>query len=290
MRFVYMESMCDPSYYPALARAAEQAGYDSFGVPDSICYPEKSDSTYPYTPDGSREFLEDKPFLDPFCLIAALGAVTERLRFLTFVVKLAVRNPILAAKQATSVAVLSNNRLRFGVGLSPWPDDFQICQQPWEKRGKRMDEMMQILRLAEKGEYFHFEGEFYNVPSLKLTPAPSKPIPLLVGGHSDAAIRRAVRYGDGWVHAGGDPQELENMLATVTRMRREYGREQDDFEILVGSLDGFSVDGVRRLEERGISDVLIGFRDSYLVEKDTQPLQEKIDLLSRFGDDVIAKL
>ena len=98
--------MTDPSYYPALSRAAEEAGYDSMIVPDSICYPMHSDSVYPFNPDGSREFLEDKPFLEPFSLIPALGAVTSRLRFTTFVLKLPVRDPVLTAKQATSTAAL----------------------------------------------------------------------------------------------------------------------------------------------------------------------------------------
>ena len=93
MRFSYAESMTDPSYYLPLARAAEEAGYDSMVVPDTICYPEVSDTTYPFNPDGTREFLEDKPFLEPFSLIPAMGAVTERLRFVTFVIKLPIRQP-----------------------------------------------------------------------------------------------------------------------------------------------------------------------------------------------------
>ena len=135
MRFSYTESMCDPSHLPPLAIAADQAGYTSMAVPDSICYPEVSDSRYPYTPDGNREFLDGKPFIEPFTLIPALAAVTERIRFTTFVVKLAIRQPVLVAKQATSIAVLSGNRFGFGVGLSPWPEDFRVCEQPWKQRG-----------------------------------------------------------------------------------------------------------------------------------------------------------
>ena len=116
--------MCDPSQYLPLAVEAEQHGYDTVVVPDSICYPEVSDSKYPYTDDGNREFLAGKPFIEPFSLIPAMGAVTEKLRFTTFVVKLPIRQPVLVAKQATSVAVLTNDRFGFGVGLSPWPEDF----------------------------------------------------------------------------------------------------------------------------------------------------------------------
>ena len=123
MRFSFAESMCDPAQYLPMAIEAEQSGWTSFCVPDSICYPEVSDSKYPYTPDGDREFLEDKPFIEPFSLIPAMAAVTQKLRFTTFVVKLAVRQPMLVAKQAASVAVITRNRFGFGVGLSPWPED-----------------------------------------------------------------------------------------------------------------------------------------------------------------------
>ncbi|MGH3409882.1 MAG: LLM class flavin-dependent oxidoreductase, partial [Streptosporangiaceae bacterium] len=134
--------MTDPSYYAPLARAAEAAGYDSMIVPDSICYPRDAVSRYPFNPDGTREFLEDKPFLEPFSLIPALGAVTERLRFVTFVLKLPVRSPVLVAKQVTSVAVLTGGRLVLGVGTSPWREDYEVLGVPWARRGQRMDEAL----------------------------------------------------------------------------------------------------------------------------------------------------
>src|SRR5260370_7055421 len=109
-------------------------------VPDSICYPEQASSVYPFNPDGTREFLEDKPFLEPFSLIPALGAVTERIRFVTFVLKLPVRDPVLVAKQATSTAVLTGNRLALGVGTTPWRDDYTPLALPWARPGQRMAE------------------------------------------------------------------------------------------------------------------------------------------------------
>ena len=121
MRFTFAEAMTDPSYYLPLARAADAAGFDGFLVPDSICYPAVSDATYPYTADGDRGFIEDKPFLEPFSIIPAMGAVTERIRFVISVLKLTVRHPVLVAKQAASTAVLTSDRLTLGVGTSPWP-------------------------------------------------------------------------------------------------------------------------------------------------------------------------
>jgi probable F420-dependent oxidoreductase len=285
MRFSYAESMCDPRQYFPLAIAAEQAGYTSFCVPDSILYPEVSDSKYPYTPDGSREFLEDKPFIEPFSLIPALGAVTERLRFTTFVVKLAVRHPVLVAKQATSVAVLTDDRFGFGIGLSPWPEDFAACGVPFERRGERMDEMIEILRGLSTGAFFGFRGKHFRFEPIKLCPVPSRPIPLLVGGHSEPALRRAARLGDGWMHAGGDGAALARMLARLAELRREYGTDKRPFEIHAISLDAFTPDGVRRLEDAGVTDAIVGFRNAY--EKDTMTLQQKLDALRRYADAVI---
>jgi probable F420-dependent oxidoreductase len=286
VRFSYAETMTDPSYYLPLAQAAEDAGYDGFTVPDSLCYPKESDSTYPYTPDGNREFLEDKPFLEPFSLIPAMGAVTSRIRFDTFVLKLPVRHPVLVAKQAASVAVLTGNRLGLGVGTSPWPDDYAVTGVPWEERGRRMDEAIEIVRGLTAGGYFEHHGAVYDVPPVKISPVPDRPIPILIGGHGDAALRRAASVGDGWMHAGSDLDELPRYIARLDELRREYGRSSA-FEIHVISLDAYSVDGVRRLEEVGVTNVIVGFRLPYPREPDTEPLEHKVDALRRYADDVI---
>jgi probable F420-dependent oxidoreductase len=288
MRFSFAESMCDPSQYLPMAIACEQNGWDSFVVPDSVLYPRDSDSTYPYTDDGNRQFLEGKPFIEPFTLIPALGAVTERLRFTTFVVKLPIRQPVIVAKQAMSVAVLTGNRFGFGIGLSPWPDDFAATGTDWKSRGKRMDEMIEILRGLETGEYFEFHGKHYDLPAIKMCPAPTERIPLLIGGHSDAALRRAARVGNGWMHAGGgQASDLDAQLVRLTELRKEYGRESEPFEIHVISMDAYTLDGIKKLEDRGITDCIVGFRNAY--EPDTQTLQQKLDAIQGFADSVIAK-
>src|SRR5215510_12699813 len=158
--------MTDPSFYIPLAQAAEAAGYDTMVIPDSICYPEHATSTYPYSPDGTREFLDGKPFLEPFSLIPALGAVTKRLRFVTFVLKLPVRNPLLVAKPATPTAVLTSNRLPLGVGTSPRREDYDILGAPWERRGQRMNEAIDIIRGLTAGGYFSYDGELVKLPPI----------------------------------------------------------------------------------------------------------------------------
>ena len=289
MRFSYAESMVDPAFYLPLAKAAEDAGYDGMVVPDSICYPLESDSKYPFSPDHSREFLEDKPFIEPFSLIPAMGAVTERLRFITFVLKLPTRHPLLVAKQATSVAVLTDNRLALGVGTSPWPEDYLLCDVPWEGRGRRMDEAVDIVRGLSAGGWFEYHGEVYDLPPVKMSPTPSRPLPILVGGHATPALRRAARS-DGWLHGGGDPAELPGLLEQLARLREEEGTTDRPFEVHVISLDAFSLDGVHRLEDQGVTDVIVGFRWPYVVGPDVEPLQSKLDSLRRFADDVIGNV
>ncbi|MCP4006680.1 MAG: TIGR03619 family F420-dependent LLM class oxidoreductase [bacterium] len=288
MRFSFAESMCDPSHYLPLAIAADQAGFHSFTVPDSICYPEVSDSKYPYTPDGNREFLEDKPFIEPFTLIPAMAAVTERLRFTTFVVKLPIRNPVLVAKSASSVAVMTDNRFGFGIGLSPWPDDFRVTDSQWQGRGARMDEMIEIIRGLTAGGFYEFHGKFYDVESIKLCPVPSQPIPLLIGGHADRALRRAAELGDGWMHAGGDGEDLKSYLAKLAGFRKACGRDGDPFEVHVISMDAYTLDGVRRMEDAGVTDAIVGFRNAY--ETDTQSVKHKIGALNQYADSVISRL
>ncbi|HMU35665.1 MAG TPA: TIGR03619 family F420-dependent LLM class oxidoreductase [Marmoricola sp.] len=290
MRFTYAEAMTQANYYAPLAQAAETAGYTSMTVADSLIYPRESDSTYPYTDTGDREFLEDKEFIETMTLVSWLAAKTTTLRFTPFVLKLPVRPPVLVAKQASSVAFLSDNRLGLGIGLSPWPEDFVAMGVPWARRGKRMDECIDIVRGLTSGEFFEYDGEFFKIQSMKQTPAPTKKIPLLVGGHSDAALKRAVLRGDGWMHAGGDGEELDRLLARLAEIRKAEGDTRDDFEVHAISYDAYTPDGVKAMEEKGITDAIVGFRVPYIKGPDTEPLQKKIDHLNSFADSVISKV
>jgi probable F420-dependent oxidoreductase len=282
--------MTDPSFYLPLAQAAEAAGYDTMVIPDSICYPQHATSTYPYSPDGTREFLDGKPFLEPFSLIPALGVVTERLRFVTFVLKLPIRHPVLVAKQATSTAVLTGGRLMLGVGTSPWREDYEIMAVPWQRRGRRLDEEVAIIRGLASGDYFGFDGELFQFPPVKLAPVPAEPIPILFGGHSEAMLRRAARDGDGWMHGGGDPADLPGLLSRLSELRQSGGTTDRPFEVHVISMDAYDADGIRRLADQGVTDVIVGFRWPYDVQPDTQPLADKLAALNAYAEKVIAKV
>ncbi len=176
------------------------------------------------------------------------------------------------------------------MGLSPWPEDYAVMGVPWERRGKRFDECIDILRGLTSGGEFEFHGEFYDIQPVTQTPAPTEPIPILVGGHSDAALRRAVRRGDGWMHGGGPNEDLDDLLDRLDAVRKKEGKENEPFEIHVISMDAYDVDGCKRLEDRGVTDVIVGFRYPYIEGPDTEPLSKKIEHLERFAEKVVAKV
>ncbi len=286
MEFQIAESMCDIDHYLPLAQAADEAGFGVFALGDSVLYPEVARDKYPYTPTGNREFLEGAPFLDPFQLFAAMSVVTTNIKFAFGVLKLPIRDPVLTAKQVASLAVMSNERLIFGIGLSPWIEDFQACGQDWDSRGKRMDEMIQIIEGLMSGEYFEWKSEFYDIPKVKLCPTPQAMPPIIIGGHSKPAYRRAGQYGNGVNFVSLTEDELVDRLAIVNDYRKKYGREKEDFKVFAG-MPTFGVDDMKRLEEKGVTHLGVGYRNPY--EPDTMQLQDKIDWVKRFGDEVIAK-
>ena len=286
MRFSYQVGMCEPEHYLPLARAAEQAGFDGITIPDSICYPREASSKYPYNKDGSREFLESVPFIESLIAVAAMAAVTENIRFATFVYKLAVRQAPIVAKQVQGIQALSGNRFDFGIGISPWEEDFAVCQVPWEKRGKRFDEQIDILRGLETGDYFGYDGELHSMPANKMNPVPGKPTPLLIGGHTEPALRRAARVGDGWMCAGATIEELQAYIGRLQNLRAEYGTAGRPFRVFTTGQNAFSKEGIEQLESIGVSDVVIGFRNVYEMEED-KPLDEKIAMLNWYAGEFI---
>ena len=289
MRFHFAESMTAVANMLPLARAAEANGYSGFAIPDSLIYPEASDTDYSYTEDGGREFLENKPFVESFILAAAIGAATTTLELTTNVVKLPVRPPLYSAKLASSVAAITGDRFNFGVGLSVWPEDYAAMGVPYEKRGKRFDECIAIVKGLCAGGYFEFHGEFYDIAPVKLNPVPGKPLPILIGGHSDAAFRRAARH-DGFMFAGGPPEMLKGMIEAINTYRAEYGTTGQPFRLFATAMGPVTLDTVKVMQDLGVTDMPVAFRNLYAVEEDSQPLEAKFDDMKRFADAVIARL
>ncbi|MFE3755770.1 TIGR03619 family F420-dependent LLM class oxidoreductase [Nocardia tengchongensis] len=288
MRFHFTEAAGDPAHWLPLARAVEDAGFTGICLADSLAYPSESDAKYPYTDDGNREFLRGKAFIEPLVLAAALTAATTRLHVTPFVLKLPVRPPVLVAKQAASIAALSGNRLSLGVGISPWPQDFTMMGVPFPHRGRRLDECIDIVRGLCGGGPFQHHGEFYDIPEIEINPVPTQPLPILLGGHSDAALRRSVIRGDGWMSAGASPADLDTMLAKLSTLRRDLAPDKT-FRTFAVSRDAFTPAGVARLAQSGVTDAIIGFRGLHEPGPDHRTLDERIEQIQKFAATVIAE-
>jgi probable F420-dependent oxidoreductase len=269
-----------------LAKTAEEVGFDSIALPDSIFYMEKQSADYPYTADGSRMWNEDTPWADPLIVAGAMSAVTSTLRFYTNVMKLGSRNPLLLARQVGSVANLTNNRFGFGVGIGWAPEEFEWCGVPYAKRGKRVDEMIEVIKLVLAGGMVEFHGDFYDFDRLQMSPAPSEPVPFYVGGHTDVALKRAARIGDGWTSAMLTCDQLAEIIGKLKALLAEHDRADVPFEFQAVCIDKFDVDGHRELAEAGVTDniVIPWIFDGHGFDA---PIEKKKDSLKRYADTYI---
>lgn len=285
MKFTVALPMLPPSHYVPLAQRAEEVGFDNIAVPDSVFFPEHVSAGYPYSADGERFWDADTPFLDPFVAIAAMAAVTSRLGFMTNVLKLAIRQPLLVAKTVSSIAALSGGRMSLGVGLSWIPEEFLWLSEDKATRGKRTDEAMEIIRLTVEGDWAEYHGKYYDFARLKIRPGAPGPVPLYVGGTSDAGVRRAARLGDGWISVVVGTEELTDVIRRLNEERIIAGTSDRDFEIKAISGDTFDLDGYRRLGDLGVTDTMVC--PWYFFGGDPAELSVQLDGLSRFAADVI---
>jgi probable F420-dependent oxidoreductase len=201
VKFTVGIAMSPLEQLPELAKTAEECGFSSIPLPDSLFYMQAQSEKYPYTPDGSRFWTPDTPWVDPLIGATAMAAVTSRIHFYTNVLKLGSRNPLLLARQVGSVAAMSGNRFGFGVGIGWAPEEFEWCGAPYVRRGARVDEMVEVIKLVLGGGMVEFHGEFFDFDKLQMSPAPRVPVPFYIGGHTGPALRRAARTGDDWCSA-----------------------------------------------------------------------------------------
>lgn len=283
MRFTLMLSRGEYREFVAIAQAAEASGWTSITIPDSLFFPQSTVSRYPYADtDNIRQYISATPFIEPFIAMSWMAAVTTTLRFYPAVMKVPVRQPLVLAKALSSLAVISGNRVSLGAGLSPWREDFSYNGLDFEKRGTLMDECIAIIRGAMSGRYFEFHSQNYDIGPIKLNPVPDRPVPILYGGHSKAALVRAARLCDGWISANADTDALKAMIGQLNALRERYGTlNRRDYEIHVMDVTASTADDYRRLADLGATDMVAGFASEG---------QEMIDNVRRFGEKIITKL
>lgn len=286
MEFCFSATFSQPDELVPLARAGDEHGWSTLSVSDHLINPVETRSTYPYTKDGTRRWAMGTPWPDPWITIGHLSAVTERLRFLTTVYILPARTPVHVAKQVGTAAVLSGNRVDLGIGMGWMEEEFDAMGVPFAKRGKRADEMLEVLRKLWTGEVVEHHGEFFDVPPLEMLPAPTKPVPVHVGGTSEAALRRAARN-DGWVSDLHTIEELAAIRAQIERYRQEYDRTHVPFSVFGSARDAWDLDGYRRVHEAGVTHLVT--MPWYFYSGADADLTGKVDGIKRFAEDVIAR-
>ncbi|UXA04999.1 TIGR03619 family F420-dependent LLM class oxidoreductase [Mycobacterium sp. SMC-2] len=282
MKFYISSAFLDTREIIELARAADELGYDGIGIPDHVLNLETLDTPYPYTKDGQRRWQPFTDWPDPWVLIGALAQVTTRVRFVTTVYIPAMRNPYSAAKAIGTAAVLASGRVELGIGVGWCREEFALMGERFEARGKRTDEIIDLMRALWQPGWAEFEGAFFRAPRLEMEPTPP-PIPVYVGGLSDIALRRAARN-EGWI---GDLINTERALDAVGRlreMRAENGLSMDRFTVLTPLTDAFTTADYRRAEAAGITGI-ITMPWMFYAGPDAS-LDDKIDGMRRFRKDL----
>jgi probable F420-dependent oxidoreductase len=289
MEFGLSIAFSDPAHYIPLARAAEENGFGAVTLADHLIYPSTFSVPYPYTPDGVPRFGELDPFPDPWVAISAMAAATQRIKFYTNVFVLPARNPFHVAKILGTAAIFSNYRIALGIGMGWMPEEFAAGGQDFKNRGKRADEMIEVMRKLWSGERVEHHGEFYDFDPLRMCPAPERDIPIYVGGFSKPALRRAA-HNDGWIADLHTLAELETLCRHVDEHRERAGTLNKPFQKLsFGCIDGSGVDGFRAMRDMGIT--VATTMPAVMYGRDMKlPLRDNIDCIKRFADDVISRL
>lgn len=284
MKFVIPMAFSKVEELIPLARAAENSGWDAITFSDHIVHPEHISNPYPYTENGQRRWEAFTDWPDPWVAIGACAAVTERIRFTNNVFVLPIRNPFLVAKSVATAAAMSGDRVTLTIGVGWSEDEYALMEQTFNNRGKRCNEMIEILRLLWTGEFVEYQGEHYQFDRLEMNPAPAAPIPIWVGGISTAAHRRAARLGDGWLSDLQTSDEIIDTVRAINAYRQEYGKQDKNFSVMASSSDAWEAEGYRRLAEGGVTHLLTMPWVFYYGENPT--LEEKVDGIRKFAADI----
>lgn len=282
MKFYISSAFLDTQEIIEIAKVADDLGYDGIGIPDHVVNLETLNTPYPYTKHGQRRWQPFTDWPDPWVLVGAMAQVTTRLRFVTTVYIPAMRNPYSAAKTIGTAAFLASGRVELGIGVGWCEEEFAVMGEQFAARGKRTDEILDLMRALWSPGWTQFDGEFYRSPRLEMQPTPP-PIPIYVGGLSDIALRRAARH-DGWI---GDLITTDRAIEAVGRLRElrsENGLSLDGFTILTPLTDAVTIADYQRAEDAGITGIIT--MPWMFHAGPNAGLPDKIDGMRRFRKDL----
>jgi probable F420-dependent oxidoreductase len=245
-----------------VAQEAENLGYHSVWLFDHLFTPTQLESKYPYSPDGSYPMMPEFPFYDPVAVMGALATATQRVKFGVRVLIATYRHPVVLAKELATTDAIAGGRMLLGVGAGWMAEEFEAVDIPMDERFARLDEHIALMRQAWQNGTAAHEGRFYSHCEAGFGPAPPQPgntIPVIVGGHGDAALRRAARWGDGWaVSAAGDklaadPEgAVRERIDTLSRFCEEEGRSIDDLLLVSQLFLGEKPEAIQRQADLGV--------------------------------------
>ena len=253
MDFWQVISWCETEQIPEIAAHAEQLGFKGLILAEHIYYPAKTQSHYFYSADGISPQTADMEFPDPLISFAAAAAVTKTLHFMTGIYVVPLRHPIELAKNIATLEKLSGNRFSLGLGAGWLKEEFDQFGIDFASRGRRTDEMIDVMRQLWSGDEVSFSGEFFKLEDIKIRPAPTEHVPLIGGGHSRAALRRAVERCDGWYGPGNTLAELETLVPELLAMRSQSIRRSEPFSVVAPLTEALTPDAVARLVDIGVT-------------------------------------
>lgn len=270
----------------ALGQAAERAGFESVWTVEHVVVPDGYESTYPYSSTGRMPGAEVVDIDDPMIWQTWVAAHTEELILGTGIIILPQRNPLVLAKEAATLDVLSGGRLRLGVGVGWLEEEFDALGVPFEHRGARTEEYIGAMRALWGEEKASFDGEFVRFDDCISKPTPPDgSVPIIVGGHSDVSARRAGRLGDGFYPGKGDLDRVGALITLMREAAEQAGRVADDIEIMVNAppdLGDDPVGAIESLTELGV--------DRVLIPPMTFDAAAIGDVLGTFAEDVISRV
>jgi len=247
-----------PEIIEAVGRAAESAGFATLWSGEHVVMVDEPSSRYPYSGDGRMAVPAQADWLDPLLGLSYVAAVTSRITVATGVFLLPEHHPVLAAKQAATLDVLSAGRLMLGVGIGWSADEFAALGVPFERRGERTEEYIEAMRQLWADDVASFDGAFTAFDKIRVNPKPvrKRRIPIIIGGNSDAALRRVAACGDGWYGFNVEIGYVRDRLAALREQCRRRGREMSELTVAV-AVSGAGPDDVAGLAEAGVDELVV---------------------------------
>ena len=289
MRFWHSIAFAETEQLVDIAIAAEELGFTGLTTADHLVTPQAIEAPYPYSEDGSIWWDPNTDFPDVWMAAAVLAQHTATLRFMPLVYIPPLREVFSVAKLVSTAAVFSDNRVELGAGVGWMKDEFLLTGQDFHRRGRHTDEMLEVLRKFLGGGMVSHSGEFYDFPPVQMEPVPTEPVPVLIGGVSKPALRRAARW-DGWLGINFEIDELEEKVGQLSAARQEAGTaDRDDFRIMIALGHTPTLGEIERLIELGVTDYnVVPWLFSHGLA--TSSIEFKRDTMAAFADSVISCL